>query len=194
MDIEGSQTRQLSGVRDLALVDHPDARVRPERGSGLPGDSRTMRAASTDRVARAVRGPRPSGGPDPRRAIFDRCGAVDGCQSVSAIARSTSRRRPRSRPDASTDRGDQLNPSGESDSEVTGFIDAVLSQRWSPTLATALRYSRQQGDASGLGGTVIVDAVSLSNTWDFAERWQLALRGDWCGASRPSTSRRPTTR
>jgi hypothetical protein len=55
----------------------------------------------------------------------------------------------------------------------------VLSQRWSPNLSTALRYSRQQGDASGLGGTVIVDAVSLSNTWDFAERWQLALRGDW---------------
>jgi predicted porin len=26
---------------------------------------------------------------------------------------------------------------------------------------------------------VIVDAVSLSNTWDFAERWQLAVRGDW---------------
>jgi predicted porin len=71
------------------------------------------------------------------------------------------------------------NPTGESDSEVTGFVDAVLAQQWSPTLSTALRYSRHQGDASGLGGTVIVDAVSLSNAWDFAERWRLDLRGDW---------------
>jgi hypothetical protein len=72
-----------------------------------------------------------------------------------------------------------LNPGGKRDREFTGFVDLVLTQRWSPNLATALRYSRQQGDASGLGGTAIVDAVSLSNTWDFAERWQLAIRGDW---------------
>jgi hypothetical protein len=72
-----------------------------------------------------------------------------------------------------------VNPSGESDRELTGFADLVLSQRWSPNLSTALRYTRQQGDASGLGGTAIVDAVSLSNTWDFAERWQLAIRGDF---------------
>jgi len=68
---------------------------------------------------------------------------------------------------------------GQNDTEVTGFAEAVLTQRWSPTLGTALRYSRTQGDASGLGGTVIVDAVSLSNTWDFLERWQLAVRGDY---------------
>jgi predicted porin len=68
---------------------------------------------------------------------------------------------------------------GQHDREFTGFAEAVMSQRWSPTLATALRYSREQGDASGLGGTVIVDAVSVSNTWDFLERWQLAVRGDF---------------
>ncbi len=71
------------------------------------------------------------------------------------------------------------NPGGESDTEVTGFVEAVLTQRWTPTLASALRYSRQQGDASGVGGTAIDDGVSLSNTWAFAERWQLAVRGDW---------------
>ena len=27
--------------------------------------------------------------------------------------------------------------------------------------------------------TVIADSASLSNTWDFAERWQIAVRGDW---------------
>jgi hypothetical protein len=71
------------------------------------------------------------------------------------------------------------NPGGESDSEITGFVDLVLTQRWSPTLSTALRYSRQQGNASGLGGTVIVDAVSLSTAWEFLERWQLSVRGDY---------------
>ena len=71
------------------------------------------------------------------------------------------------------------NPSGQSDRNFNWFVDLTLSQRWSPTLASALRYTRQQGDASGVGGTVIVDAVSLSNTWDFADRWQFALRGDF---------------
>ena len=70
-------------------------------------------------------------------------------------------------------------PGGQSDHEITGFADLTLSQRWSPTLATALRYTREQSDASGVGGTAIVDAVSVSNTWDFAERWQLAVRGDF---------------
>lgn len=69
-------------------------------------------------------------------------------------------------------------PSGESDEEFTGFADLTIAQHWSPTLSTALRYVRQQGDASGVGGTAIEDLVSLSNTWEFAERWQLAIRGD----------------
>jgi predicted porin len=72
-----------------------------------------------------------------------------------------------------------LNPGGEDDDQVTGFVEAVLAQRWTPVLATALRYTRHQGDGSGLGGTVIVDAVSLSNDWDFAERWHLNFRGDF---------------
>jgi hypothetical protein len=71
------------------------------------------------------------------------------------------------------------NASGKDDSDFTGLVDATLSHHWTPTLATALRYARQQGDASGLGGTVIEDAFSLSNTWEFAERWQLAFRGDF---------------
>ena len=72
-----------------------------------------------------------------------------------------------------------INPAGDSGSNLTFFAQATLSKRWTPTLATGLRYLRHQGNASGLGGSVIVDAVSLSNTWDFWERWQLALRGDW---------------
>jgi hypothetical protein len=72
-----------------------------------------------------------------------------------------------------------LDPSGESDEQFTAFADMVLVQRWSPTLSTSLRYTRQQGSASGVGGTSIDDIVALSNTWDFAERWQLAARADY---------------
>lgn len=72
-----------------------------------------------------------------------------------------------------------LNPGGGQNTTVNLFAQVVLTKRWTPTLATALRYSREQDNASGLGGTVIADAVSLSNTWDITERWQLALRGDW---------------
>ncbi len=72
-----------------------------------------------------------------------------------------------------------INPNGERDDEVTGFVEMNLGKRWTPTLATGLRYAREQGDASGLGGTVIQDAFSISNTWDFFERWQLAVRGDY---------------
>lgn len=109
-------------------------------------------------------------------AAINSCGTVDNVQVASFCVFNV----PATPGDVATQISmTNLNPAGESDSEITGFIDAVLSQRWSPTLGTALRYSRQQGDASGLGGTVIVDAVSLSNTWDFAERWQLALRGDY---------------
>jgi predicted porin len=72
-----------------------------------------------------------------------------------------------------------VDPHGQHDRDLTGFVDATLTQRWSPNLATALHYTRQQGDGSGLGGTVIEDVVSLANTWDFAERWQLYFRGDY---------------
>lgn len=71
------------------------------------------------------------------------------------------------------------NTAGGSGEQLTIFAEVVLSKRWTPTVASALRYSRSQGDASGLGGTVIADSISLSTNWDFARRWQLALRGDW---------------
>jgi predicted porin len=72
-----------------------------------------------------------------------------------------------------------VDANGDTDSQINIFVEATVSKQWSPTLATGLSYTRQQGNASGLGGTVIVDAVTLANTWDFMERWQLALRGDW---------------
>jgi hypothetical protein len=71
------------------------------------------------------------------------------------------------------------NSSGDSSDDLTVFGEIALSQRWTPNLASAIRYERSQGNASGLGGTVTRDAVSFSTTWDFRERWQFAFRGDW---------------
>jgi predicted porin len=72
-----------------------------------------------------------------------------------------------------------VDPHGQRDRELTGFVDATLTQRWSPNLATALHYTREQGDGSGVGGTVIQDVVSVANNWQFAERWELYVRGDY---------------
>ena len=55
----------------------------------------------------------------------------------------------------------------------------MFSKRWSPNVGSALRYSRRQGNAAGLGGAVITDEVSFSTFWDFLRRWQLAVRADW---------------
>jgi hypothetical protein len=71
------------------------------------------------------------------------------------------------------------NASGDSSSDLTVFGGVELSQRWTPNLASALRYDRSQGNASGLGGTVTRDAVSFATTWDFRERWRFAFRADW---------------
>jgi hypothetical protein len=71
------------------------------------------------------------------------------------------------------------NPKGANSTDVTGFADVVLRQNWTPNLQTALEYRRQQGNASGLGGTVVGDFVSLSNTWNWTEKWQFSVRGDW---------------
>jgi hypothetical protein len=70
-------------------------------------------------------------------------------------------------------------PSGDDGSNLTVFGEATIAKTWSPTLSTALSYSRNQGSASGLGSTVVVDAVTLANTWDFWDRWELSLRGDF---------------
>jgi hypothetical protein len=71
------------------------------------------------------------------------------------------------------------NPGGETSTDVTVFADVVLTRHWSPNLHTAFHYSREQGNASGLGGSVVSDSVIVSNTWQITEKWQLAARGEW---------------
>jgi len=76
--------------------------------------------------------------------------------------------------------GNQCTRKGsESDSRIAFFGTFDLDRRWSPTMLSGLSYERRQDTASGVSGSAILDAVSLTHTWMPAERWTLALRGDW---------------
>lgn len=83
-----------------------------------------------------------------------------------------------------------IDPGGASDENVNVFAEITLRKNWSPTLNTALRYLREQGHASGLGGTVIRDAISLSNLWRFARFWSFTFRADWTRRSSIFDTRR----
>jgi hypothetical protein len=72
-----------------------------------------------------------------------------------------------------------LDPDGDDSTDVTVFASATVTRHWTPNLHTALRYTRRQDTASGLGGSVVNDSVSLSNTWSMTDKWQFAVRGDW---------------
>jgi hypothetical protein len=73
----------------------------------------------------------------------------------------------------------QPNTRGDDSQSLDVFGQVVLRKRWTPNFQSALRYSRTQAGASGLGGGVIRDEVSLANNWDITERWQLFARADW---------------
>ena len=67
----------------------------------------------------------------------------------------------------------------DSDSRIAVLGDFSIDRRWSPTMISGLAYQRRQDTASGVAGSAILDALSLTNTWALTERWTLALRGDW---------------
>lgn len=70
-------------------------------------------------------------------------------------------------------------PHGDDSDTWTVFANATLTRHWSPSLHSAITYSRRQENASGLGGSVISDSVSLAHTWNFTEKWQFAVRNDF---------------
>jgi hypothetical protein len=70
-------------------------------------------------------------------------------------------------------------PNGESSTDVTVFALVTGRVDWTPTLHSALSYRRDQGTASGLGGTVVSDLVQLVNTYEFTEKWNVSVRGEW---------------
>jgi hypothetical protein len=70
-------------------------------------------------------------------------------------------------------------PNGESSTDLTFFALATGRVDWTPTLHSALSYRRDQGTASGLGGTVVSDLVQLVNTYEFTEKWNFSTRGEF---------------
>ena len=72
-----------------------------------------------------------------------------------------------------------FDPNGEESTDVTVFALATLRRDWTPNLFSALTYRRDQGTASGLGGSVVSDLVTLVNTYNYTEKWQFSMRGEW---------------
>jgi hypothetical protein len=77
--------------------------------------------------------------------------------------------------------GDVVPPVQESasDSRWAFLGDFTLDRHWSPTLVSAVGYTRRQDTASGVSGSAILDAVFLTNAWNITDTWTLGLRGDW---------------
>jgi hypothetical protein len=82
-------------------------------------------------------------------------------------------------------------PPTQSDLTITAFGRASLTKRWSPAVSSALNYRRQQSTASGLGGSTILDAVSLSTDWQIDQWWDVGIRGDF--THRESTNKSTQT-
>lgn len=70
-------------------------------------------------------------------------------------------------------------PSSSSDLRLTGFGRAELSKRFTRNLSSTLAYRRQQSNASGLGGSTILDAVTALGAWDINQWWDFELRFDY---------------
>ncbi len=82
--------------------------------------------------------------------------------------------------------------SSRTDRSVDFFANARLTQRWSQALQSSLSYSRDQSDASGVGGSTIRDQVSFRTTWDPLTAWNFGLRADW--VQRKATTGEGTSR
>ena len=73
----------------------------------------------------------------------------------------------------------QNSPSAGRSETFTFFGTALLTKRWTPRVRTSINYRRTQSDASGLGGTTILDAVGASLSWRLSQLWSSSLRFDW---------------
>jgi hypothetical protein len=71
------------------------------------------------------------------------------------------------------------NPNGDDSTDVTVFADVTLTRTWTDKINSAIRYAREQGNASGLGGSVVGDSLVLSNNWQITEKWLLSGRAEW---------------
>ena len=70
-------------------------------------------------------------------------------------------------------------PPSFNDQSWTVFGSANLNKRWSPRVNSGIGYRRSQSDASGLGGSAILDAVNAFVGWTISTRMNATLRADW---------------
>lgn len=81
--------------------------------------------------------------------------------------------------DVTVDFGPEAVPGSLSSTDITAFGDARLTRRWTPTISSTLGYRRQQSNASGLGGSTILDAVTAEGDWQINQWWDFQLRFDY---------------
>ena len=81
-------------------------------------------------------------------------------------------------------------PPSFNDQTLTFFGSFDLRKRWSPRLNSVIGYRRTQSDASGLGGSTILDTVNASVSWRISPLWRASLNANW--THRQSAA--PTTR
>jgi hypothetical protein len=70
-------------------------------------------------------------------------------------------------------------PPSFNDFNMTIFGSANLTKRWSPRVNSGVGYRRTQSDASGLGGSAVLDAVNAFVSWKVSKRMNATLRADW---------------
>ncbi len=111
--------------------------------------------------------------------LFDTCGTVNGipvltgsCDPFPAPAGIVTTEVP-------VDFGSETPPGSLSSTDITAFGNARLTRRWTPTISSALSYRRQQSNASGLGGSTILDAVTAEGDWQIDQWWDFGLRFDF---------------
>lgn len=111
--------------------------------------------------------------------LFDTCGLVNGipvltggCDPFPAPAGIVTTEVP-------VDFGSEVPPGSLSSTDITAFGNAQLTRRWTPTISSTLAYRRQQSNASGLGGSTILDAVTAETAWQIDQWWDAELRFDF---------------
>ena len=73
----------------------------------------------------------------------------------------------------------QQDNDGVSSSNVTFFGEVSARHQWSPNVRSMLRYTRDENNSGGLGGSSIADRVRGTTTWNPTERWTFTAFGEW---------------
>lgn len=70
-------------------------------------------------------------------------------------------------------------PQSNTTDTLTLFGGVTLSKRWTRQLQSSFNYTRRESTASGVGGSTVMDSVSLTNRWRISPLWSLSMRTDY---------------